>query len=453
MFDSVELSEDMQDGQLDDFFLVLAVCHTIIVTQSGGAGGEPRREDYQGESPDELALVFGACDAGFTFLNRAQNTVHVTISRNGEEKEHKQFEILAINQFSSLRKRMSVVVRTPSGSIELLCKGADNVMHQISAHPSNQLAEHLREFACEGLRTLVMGKRVLAPEEWQRWSSQLKQANLALQGRKEQLFALAAEIERDLDILGATAIEDKLQEDVPSTIADLGAAGIKLWVLTGDKLETAVSIGFSANVLNQSMTIHQIDLKDTDSPINEQFKDVSSQIQTLHERLCPQNGSTRSDGAAAASEGDEEATDDDGGGTHALVITGPALSYILNSQVLKQTLLDVGIKCAVVLACRTSPAQKALLVKLVQLGVKPRPVTLAIGDGANDVPMLQQAQVWCRWGERPALHCIGVTLTTERISRIHNFSLAYHSLLGWRRHQRQGRQPSIELERFFICQI
>lgn len=48
----------------------------------------------------------------------------------------------------------------------------------------------------------------------------------------------------DLDVVGATAIEDKLQDDVPATIADLGKAGVKLWVLTGDKMETAINIGY-----------------------------------------------------------------------------------------------------------------------------------------------------------------------------------------------------------------
>lgn len=398
---SPELIEDMRTGVLDNFFMLLSVCHTVIIAQANAEEEKdiPDASAYQAESPDELALVLGARDTGFIFANRQQDTVSVAIDRGDGDKQIVQYEVLAVNQFSSLRKRMSCVVRTPSGSIELLCKGADNIIRERSVAFEQSLVEHLHEFACEGLRTLVMGKRTIPPEEWDQWSAEHADANLALEGRKERLFKLAAEIERDLEIVGASAIEDRLQEDVPNTISDMHAAGIKLWVLTGDKLETAISIGFSANVLNQSMTIHQVNINDPDGDTSTQYQDISEQMQKLKVGVCGSDDGAPSPDALASEEKKDDAAEHQSGSTvHALVITGPALSFILNSQVLKEILLNVGIRCSVVLACRVSPAQKALLVQLVQLGVRPRPVTLAIGDGANDVPMIQQAQVCHRFG-------------------------------------------------------
>ena len=397
---SPELMQDMRDGKLDNFFILLGVCHTVIIAQANAEEKQiPDVSAYQAESPDELALVLGARDTGFIFSRRQQNTVRVSINRGEGDMEVVEYEVLAVNQFSSLRKRMSMVVRTPSGAVELLCKGADNIIRERSLHFESDLIDHLKQFACEGLRTLVMGKRTIPAEEWAKWSAELNEANLALEGRKERLSELAAEIEKGLEIIGASAIEDKLQEDVPRTISDLHAAGIKLWVLTGDKLETAISIGFSANVLNQSMTIHQVKINDPDGDKSAQYQDISDQMQELKARVCDPGDGAPTPSAPASEEKNHAAPEQQSGSTvHALVITGPALSFILSSQVLKEILLNVGIRCSVVLACRVSPAQKALLVQLVQLGVKPRPVTLAIGDGANDVPMIQQAQVCHRVG-------------------------------------------------------
>ena len=396
---------DEMDGRLQDFFLLLAVCHTLIIAtptdqnegenegESASAGGEEGRDDgreglhslYQGESPDELALCMGASDVGYTFSKRGRKTVEVTVAG---ESTPRVYEVLAVNAFSSKRKRMSVVVRTPSGSIEVLCKGADNVMADRAATAPPSLEEHLHAFACEGLRTLVMGKREVSASEWSQWSAEHAQASIALNGRAERLSALAEAIERDLDIIGASAIEDKLQENVPGTIADLHQAGIKLWVLTGDKVETAINIGFSANVLTGAMTLHRLELSDNqDFSASQRTEDIANKLQHLHDTLHRTSRESKRPGSPSPQLQ---------GAGNALVLTGPALALILSDEGTRQRLLEVGVQCAVVVACRVSPAQKAELVKLVQRGVKPRPVTLAIGDGANDVPMLQQAQVR-RW--------------------------------------------------------
>ena len=193
------------------------------------------------------------------------------------------WSVLAVNKFDSTRKRMSILLRSPPefGSCAvLLCKGADSAMLDPEVTASSQtlfkesndpredsewemakmlgIEAHLGEFASEGLRTLVLGVRFLTDEQCNEWVSEYTTAATAITGRNEKLTKVAFAIERDLHIVGATAIEDKLQVNVPDTISQLEKAGIKLWVLTGDKRETAVEIGYSTKVLTPRMHLTQM---------------------------------------------------------------------------------------------------------------------------------------------------------------------------------------------------
>ena len=114
------------------------------------------------------------------------------------------------------------------------------------------------EFASEGLRTLVLGVKILTDEEAEQWLTKFKEASTSIDDRDSKLTSVAYEIEKDLHIVGATAIEDKLQDGVPDTIANLEKAGIKLWVLTGDKRETAIEIGYSTKVLTPKMHLTEV---------------------------------------------------------------------------------------------------------------------------------------------------------------------------------------------------
>ena len=213
--------------------------------------------------------------------------------QNGENTNDELWSVLAINKFDSTRKRMSILLRSPPefGSCAvLLCKGADSAMldPEVSANsqtlyqgggqqegqPSSKydsredsewemakmlgIEAHLGEFASEGLRTLVLGVRFLTDEQCSSWLDKHSAAAAAIKGREEKLTEAAFEIERELHIVGATAIEDKLQVGVPDTIATLEKAGIKLWVLTGDKRETAIEIGYSTQVLTPQMHLTQM---------------------------------------------------------------------------------------------------------------------------------------------------------------------------------------------------
>lgn len=169
-----------------------------------------------------------------------------------------EFQILNVCEFNSTRKRMSALVRGPDGKIKLYCKGADTVILERLSE-NNPFVEptllHLEEYATEGLRTLCVAMREIPEDEYARWSQIYDKASTTLVNRSEELDRAAEMIEQDMFLLGATAIEDKLQDGVPDTIHTLQEAGIKVWVLTGDRQETAINIGYSCKLLNEEMSL------------------------------------------------------------------------------------------------------------------------------------------------------------------------------------------------------
>uniref|UniRef100_A0A8C1S1L4 Phospholipid-transporting ATPase n=1 Tax=Cyprinus carpio TaxID=7962 RepID=A0A8C1S1L4_CYPCA len=229
------------------FFRLLALCHTVMA--------EEKKEGdlvYQAQSPDEGALVTAARNFGFVFRSRSPETV--TIEEMGIQRS---YELLAILDFNNVRKRMSVIVRNPEGKLSLYCKGADTIIYE-RLHPScselmKVTTEHLNEFAGEGLRTLVLAYKDLDEEYFSEWKQRHHESSVALEDREEKLEKLYEEIEKDMMLIGATAIEDKLQDGVAQTIEQLTKAEIKIWVLTGDKQETAENIGYSCNLLREEM--------------------------------------------------------------------------------------------------------------------------------------------------------------------------------------------------------
>ncbi|XP_034872274.1 phospholipid-transporting ATPase FetA-like [Mirounga leonina] len=229
------------------FFLSLSLCHTVM--------SEEKVEGklmYQAQSPDEGALVTAARNFGFVFRSRTSETIVVV-----EMGETKVYQLLAILDFNNVRKRMSVIVRTPEDRVMLFCKGADTVLCR-RLHPScrslrDVTMEHLDDFAVEGLRTLMVAYRELDNAFYQAWSKKHSEACLSLENREDKMSDVYEEIEKDLMLLGATAIEDKLQDGVPETITTLNKAKIKMWVLTGDKQETAVNIAYACNIFEDEM--------------------------------------------------------------------------------------------------------------------------------------------------------------------------------------------------------
>ncbi|KAJ9603336.1 phospholipid transporting ATPase [Cladophialophora chaetospira] len=364
---------EAQQAAVEHFMVALALCHTVITETTPG---DPPKIEFKAQSPDEAALVATARDMGFTVLGRSNDDLNLNFL--GEDRTYR---ILNTLEFNSTRKRMSAIVRMPDGKIMLFCKGADSMIYSRLARGQQQelrksTAENLEMFAREGLRTLCVAEREIDEDTYREWSKDHDFAAQALTDREDRLEEVSDRIEQDLTLLGGTAIEDRLQDGVPDTIALLGQAGIKLWVLTGDKVETAINIGFSCNLLSNDMDLILFDI--AEGSVEEAEKLLDQHLATF--------GLTGSDEELAAARLVHEPPPP----THALVIDGESLKLVL-SDALRQRFLILCKQCKSVLCCRVSPAQKAAVVQLVKNGLDI--MALSIGDGANDVAMIQEADV------------------------------------------------------------
>lgn len=449
-FDEADLAKSEEREALYEYFLLLALCHTVVIDYD-----EDGNIDFNAESPDEEAFVKCAASLGLKLVGTEEG--FITVEKPGGEVM--KYQILGVNPFNSTRKRMSIVIQcVKTKEIHLLMKGADNVMMERLIKPTSkeEILEHskvdeaLARYSWNGLRTLVMGKRKISEKEFLDWSKKRADANFL--GKEERVIAIAesaASIEKDIELLGCSAIEDQLQQGVPEAVQTLRDSGCQVWVLTGDKVETAINIGLSSNLIDQSMI--QIKLTSSDiNFLNRQLDEILSIIeQTCQEKLEEkETGLKKSKSSIMRRKEDEElgininelqqdidnnsnsgVVDLEGKDVRsyydiawnsfwsffhlghlakqnpkvnaALIISGKSLEILLKEQKgnaeLEAKLLHISRICKVVLACRVSPAQKALVVEMVRYAPDAKqfkaPITLAIGDGANDVPMIQSAHV------------------------------------------------------------
>lgn len=357
-FNDPSLLENLQNNHptaavIQEFMTMMAICHTAVPERAEG------KITYQAASPDEGALVRAARNLGFVFSGRTPDSV--IVDTLGKEEK---YELLHVLEFTSARKRMSVIMRTPSGKVRLYCKGADTVIYDRLADSSRYkeiTLKHLEQFATEGLRTLCFAVADVSESSYQQWLEIQRRASTSLQNRALKLEESYELIEKNLQLLGATAIEDKLQDKVPETIETLMKADIKIWILTGDKQETAINIGHSCKLLTKNMGM---------LVINEDTLDRTRETLSHHCGML---------GDALYKEND-----------FALIIDGKTLKYALTFGV-RQYFLDLALSCKAVICCRVSPLQKSEVVEMVKKQVKV--ITLAIGDGANDVGMIQTAHV------------------------------------------------------------
>ncbi|KAG9152886.1 hypothetical protein Leryth_012506 [Lithospermum erythrorhizon] len=363
------------------FFRMLAVCHTVIPEVDEDTG----KVSYEAESPDEAAFVIAAREFGFEFSERSQTSVTFNeldpVSGESLERVYKLVDVL---EFNSSRKRMSVIVSDEEGKLLLLCKGADNIMFELLGNRGREFEqatrEHVNEYADAGLRTLILAYRELGEEEYEVFSKRYVEAKNSVSADHDALVDEVMEmIEKDLILLGATAVEDKLQEGVSDCIDKLAQAGIRIWVLTGDKMETAINIGYSCSLLRQGMqqitiTLDIPEIKELEKAAAEKTVIAKASKQYVIRQI--------KEGKAQITSSKSEAC--------ALIIDGRSLTYALEDDI-KQQFLELAISCASVICCRSSPIQKALVTRLVKAGT--RKTTLAIGDGANDVGMLQEADI------------------------------------------------------------
>uniref|UniRef100_A0A674EDY3 Phospholipid-transporting ATPase n=1 Tax=Salmo trutta TaxID=8032 RepID=A0A674EDY3_SALTR len=359
---------------------------------------------YEAESPDEAALVYAARAYKCSLVGRLPDQVTVELPHLGKLS----FELLHTLGFDSTRKRMSVVVRHPlTEQITVYTKGADSViMDLITLPPTDdskgkrqrkilyKTQNYLNLYAADGLRTLCIAKKVMTKEEYAVWLRHHLEAETAIQGREELLFQSALRLEINLHLLGATGIEDRLQDGVPETIASLRKAGLQIWVLTGDKQETAINIAYACKLLEPDDEIITLnaDSKEAMAVLLEeslhyiQAKFLSSDpSRSFQKDYAPAYSFPPPPPSSSSSQTQSFLVHRLG-----LVIDGRTLAYALDSS-LDEKFLAVARSCRSVLCCRSTPLQKSMVVKLVRNKLKV--MTLAIGDGANDVSMIQVADV------------------------------------------------------------
>jgi phospholipid-translocating ATPase len=388
--------------------LCIALCHSGVpeLTQNGTA------IDFQASSPDEIALLRAAQDMGFLMRSRDHDSITLALSSPHEDRTSTEtYEILNEIEFSSHRKRMSIIVRLPDGRICIICKGADSVIverlrirrHNMTSRADVRLREQhqklaplyprhsmpkddenisipddisvgddqsdvenciksVNRFANESLRTLLYAYRFLHEKEYYEWRKTWDAAITSLSDREKLIESAGELIEVDLELAGATGIEDKLQQGVPESIDKLCRADIKIWMLTGDKLETAINIGHSCGLIRENSTVSIL----TAEKGRDELEDtINSLISTT------------------------------GRATHSVIaVDGSSLTTILNepSGLLEALFFRLVILADSVICCRAQPSQKAQLVSGIRNRL-PNSVTLAVGDGANDIAMIQEAHI------------------------------------------------------------
>ena len=422
---------DLRLGKMAfDYWLNICVCHSLVIdAETTARRGHPT---YQGPSPDEVALVDCARMLGFALVNRTSS--HLELDFFGTTMS---FCILNILEFDSDRKRMSVIAEAPNGRIVLFSKGADSVMLKLlkdhAALPGGTALleatdRNLHYFASKGLRTLILASKEIDRKAWERWDYGYQLAVNTLGEKREARIAEAsAEIEAGLDLVGVAAIEDKLQDGVPEAVFTLLQAGIRVWVLTGDKQETAISIGISCNLIKapeKLMICNANSHAEAQAALEAVERQLRTQIYEGRGGQMSSPGGSRSPSGRARPPGlprrrsftEVPSTVIQTPGRDMvpceLVVDGHTLGLIMDTE-LEVKLAELAVQCTSVLICRASPSQKAQVVKMVRKhrlrtsALSDNPVLkhfqkvfswsddriLAIGDGANDVALLQSADV------------------------------------------------------------
>uniref|UniRef100_A0A671NNW0 Phospholipid-transporting ATPase n=1 Tax=Sinocyclocheilus anshuiensis TaxID=1608454 RepID=A0A671NNW0_9TELE len=339
----------------------IALCHNVTPvyeSRVNGVSTEPESTEadqdfsddnrtYQASSPDEVALVRWTESVGLTLVNRDLMSLQLKTPAG----HILTYYILQIFPFTSESKRMGIIVREEAtGDITFYMKGADVAMASIVQY-NDWLEEECGNMAREGLRTLVVAKKSLTEEQYQDFESRYNQAKLSIHDRALKVAAVVESLEREMELLCLTGVEDQLQADVRPTLELLRNAGIKIWMLTGDKLETATCIAKSSHLVSRNQDVHV-------------FRPVSNRGEA-HLEL---NSFRRKHDCA-------------------LVISGDSLEVCLRYY--EHEFVELACQCPAVVCCRCSPTQKAQIVRLLQQHTDNR--TCAIGDGGNDVSMIQAA--------------------------------------------------------------
>ena len=339
-----------------DTIASMVLCNNVTPTESG----------YQASSPDEIALVKFADRLNMRLIHRTDKEIKINNSANKIE----EYEILANFPFSSDTKRMGIILKNKQyGHIIYYLKGAENVMMKfVKKDYIGYIKENAENLATKGLRTLVLTEKLLSQEEFDKWNIEYSQALIDMDNRKESIARAVSKLENNMDFLCVTGVEDLLQNEVATTIDNMRNAGMKVWMLTGDKVETATCISISAGLKSKNQKIFTIRYDDLSN--YDEKTDENQKIQKLNELFQEYNKKIETD-------------------PHLFIIDGDSLDLALKHC--EERFFQTSMKALSVVCCRCSPTQKRIIVKTIKKYTDAR--TAAVGDGGNDVAMIQEADV------------------------------------------------------------
>ncbi|TVY40295.1 putative phospholipid-transporting ATPase [Lachnellula subtilissima] len=348
-------------SRVRDVVLALAICHNVTPTIEEENGETVT--SYQASSPDEIAIVKWTEAVGLRLIHRDRKGMLLQSVDTGRSVV--RVRILEVFPFTSDGKRMGIIaqfldgsetsstVNIEAGEIWFFQKGADTVMSSIVA-ANDWLDEETANMAREGLRTLVVGRKKMSVQQYKEFANSYREASVALNNRDTGMARVVSHyLERDLELLGVTGVEDKLQKDVKPSLELLRNAGIKIWMLTGDKVETARCVAVSARLVARGQYIHTIAKLKRKDNAQDHLDFLRSKIDSC------------------------------------LLIDGESLSLLLTH--FRTDFISLAVLLPTVIACRCSPTQKADIALLIRAHTKKR--ICCIGDGGNDVSMIQAADV------------------------------------------------------------
>ena len=368
---------DIDDSQklIHEFWQALALCHDCSIQKNDDGS-----EDYIAMSPDSIELVKSARFQGYALTESGTSSIkRIKLG----DKETKDMERLCLMEFSSDRKRETVIMRD-GDKIKLYIKGADSIIEErlskdVKKEILQQCKNYVNKFSAQGFRTLFVGMKILTEEEYKIFSEKLNEANMSLEDKDKKVAEVYATVENNIFLLGTTIVEDKLQDKVPETIRDLRLGGIKIWMLTGDKMNTAYNIGLSCNLISKNMktfSIEGIEPKKNDKMEIINNDERQQVIQNFSKEFSKFKGEFPSMSNLQ----------------FGILVDEKALLTINESEEMQSIFLNIAKDAVAVICCRVSPLQKSQVVKMMKT-FKPKAVTLAIGDGGNDVSMIMEAHI------------------------------------------------------------
>ena len=346
MFNVKQRKKKEYDGVVRDLVAALALCHNVTpVRDSEGKG------TYQASSPDEVALVKFAESLDYRLIDRKQDFIVLLNPKQTQER----YKILEIFPFSSASKRMGIILQhEPSGKILFYLKGAEEVMqYKVLERHKHRILEDCENLARDGLRTLVISQREMQSSEYSAWKRDYDTAQRSMSDRDSQVQAITELLEHDMEYLGVTGVEDTLQDAVPQTIENMQNAGIAVWMLTGDKVETAECIGIATRLKLRDKEYMEFRGMD-------KAEEIRNRLKMITQRHIP-------------------------------VLDGHTLSAILGDAELEPEFIKSASSATSVICCRVSPTQKSAIAEAVKKYTNLR--VCCIGDGGNDVGMIQAAHV------------------------------------------------------------